>query len=353
MKRRVFIKVVGGVAGGLAVGGQSLLSAAEATSNATETRVEGLPRRPLGQTGRKISVVGFPGLALMHYDQNKCTEGLHSAFERGLNYFDVAPAYNNGDCEIKMGIGLQGLDRDQYFLACKTNRRDKEGARKELERSLTRLKTDHFDLYQLHHLRQPAEVREVLGPNGALETIQKARDEGKIRHVGFSAHTTKAALMVMKEFRFDTIMFPVSFAEYYTVGFAKEVLEYAEKQGVGVIAIKPLSMGQYPQGMKKSREWWYRTTESQREVDMAMRFSLSQPGVVSGIPPSFLDLLDKAIEAGKNYKPITTGELAELQEIAKSCESYFKTEDAKVVAMGGSRHERTMGECPHDYGHYA
>ncbi|MHC4544103.1 MAG: aldo/keto reductase, partial [Planctomycetota bacterium] len=104
---------------------------------------------------------GFPGLALVHYDQDRCNAGLHDAFKRGVNYFDVAPAYGNGEAEIKMGIGLQGIDRSRIFLACKTKKRDKEGARKELERSLERLKTDYFDLYQLHHLRWPKEVKQA------------------------------------------------------------------------------------------------------------------------------------------------------------------------------------------------
>ena len=75
-----------------------------------------LPRRPLGRTGMKVSVVGFPGLALAKVDQEQCTAGLHRTFDRGVNFFDVAPAYGNGDAEIKMGIGLQGLDRGKLFV---------------------------------------------------------------------------------------------------------------------------------------------------------------------------------------------------------------------------------------------
>ena len=147
MKRRSFLKTVGGVVGTCALGLDAALegSAAETSPPAGE-----LPRRVLGRTGARVSVVGFPGLSLIHYDQDRCTRSLHAAFDQGLNYYDVAPAYGNGECEIKMGLGLQGLDRSRYFLACKTKMRDKEGARTELERSLQRLKTDHFDLYQLH-----------------------------------------------------------------------------------------------------------------------------------------------------------------------------------------------------------
>src|SRR5207302_7576249 len=146
--------------------------------------------------------------------------------------------------------------RSQYFLACKTKKRDREGARLELERSLKRLKTDYLDLYQLHHLVQPSAVKQALGPDGAMETILKAREEGKIKYIGFSAHTTKGALEALNGFKFDTIMFPINFVEYYTRGFGKDVLAKANEQGAGVLAIKPLSWGTWPKEGTRNREWW-------------------------------------------------------------------------------------------------
>jgi len=202
----MFLKTVGGAASAAALGIPRIFVAAEPAPKAGA-----LERRPLGRTGMKVSVVGFPGLALAKLDQEKCTAALHSAFDRGVNFFDVAPAYGNGDAEIKMGIGLQGLDRDKYYLACKTKKRDKAGAQIELERSLQRLKTDHFDLYQLHHLVRPAEVADAFGAEGAMEVALKAKQEGKIRFIGFSAHTTKGALAAMRAFKFDTVMFPINF----------------------------------------------------------------------------------------------------------------------------------------------
>ena len=118
-----------------------------------------------------------------------------------MNYYDVAPAYGkDGECEIKMGIGLQGINRDKIFLSCKTKCRDKAGAKEELDRSLKRLKTDHFDLYQLHCLFEPDEVKQALDPKeGALATILDVRKAGIIKHIGFSAHTTRAAIAAPAE----------------------------------------------------------------------------------------------------------------------------------------------------------
>jgi predicted aldo/keto reductase-like oxidoreductase len=286
-------------------------------------------------------------LALRHYEQDECNAGIVNAYENGLNYYDVAPAYGkDGECEIKMGIGLQALDRDKIFLACKTKMRDKEGARKELERSLKRLKTDHFDLYQLHAIFTPEEVKKALGPGGAMETVLKAKEQGKIRHIGFSAHTTKGALEAMNGFRFDTVMFPINFVEYYKIDFGKEVLDLASEQGAGVLAIKALSKGPWPKGMERTRQWWYRATESQQEANAAMRFVLSQKQVAAGIPPSFLDLLDKAIEGGRSYRPITEAETNKLKQTAETCLSLFQREEEKV-ARGEPLGESAYADNPH------
>ena len=324
MKRRSFIKIVGGTAGACALGVPEVYG----------KDGEGFPQRTLGRTGAKVSIVGFPGLALANYDQERGSKGVKEAFEKGITYFDVAPAYGkDGDAEKKLGVALQGIDRDKIFLACKTKKRDADGAREELERSLQRLKTDRFDLYQLHHLVKPEEVKQALGPGGAMETVLKAKAEGKIRFIGFSAHTTKAALEALNGFKFDTVMFPINFVEYFNRGYGKEVLELARQQGAGVLALKPMSFGAWAPNEEKTHDWWYRSTETAQHVALAWRFTLSQPGVAAGIPPSFLDLLDKAIEAGKNLRPVSEEEIAQLKEMAKGRGSIFEREE-KMVAMG-------------------
>jgi aryl-alcohol dehydrogenase-like predicted oxidoreductase len=327
MKRRVFLKTVGGAAGAVALGMPKIMAEAPAAVE----KVAGLERRALGRTGQKLSVVGFPGLSLTKYEQPQGTAALHDAFERGVNYFDVAPNYGQGVAEERMGVGLQGLDRSKYFLACKTHRRDKEGARAELEQSLKRLKTDYFDLYQLHHLVKPAEVKQVFGAEGAMETILKARDQGKIKHVGFSAHTTKGALEAMKTFKFDTVMFPINFVEFYTRDFGKEVLALANEQGAGVLAIKPLSWGTWPKDTPKNREWWYASVEDARDIALAVRFTLSQQGVVAAIPTSYVELLDKTIEAAKAFQPLDAPGVERLRQMAANRGSIFIGEEQQVA----------------------
>ena len=330
---------MGGVAGQCSIGLQSSMGAL-----ASEERVGDMPYRTLGRTGEKISVVCFPGLALIHYDQERCNRDMQKALDRGVNYFDVAPAYGNGEAETKMGIGIKELDRSRMFLANKTKMRDKEGARMELERSLKRLNTDHFDLYQLHYLHSVEEGQPAFEADGAMETILKAKDEGKIRHIGFSAHTTKSALAAMKQFKFDSVMFPINFTEYFTWEFGKEVIEEAEKQGIAVIGMKVLSYGLWPKDVERTRKWWYRTLEKPEDISMSLRFTLSQKGVVSAIPPSFLDLFDRTVDAAKTLKPSTEAEATQLKTLAKGCEPVFLRQQETAFIH---RPNKEFGGCPY------
>ncbi len=344
MERRSFLKATGGMVGGLTlgVGGEKKTDAAPVAQEGSV-----LPRRVLGRTGQKVSIVGFPGLCMIHYGQPSYTAAVHKAFERGINYFDVAPAYGSGKAETRLGIALEGIEREKIFLACKTKMRDKAGARRELEQSLKLLKTDHFDLYQMHHITRPEQVKKALGPGGAIETFLDAQKEGKIRYLGFSAHTTRAALEALKGFDFDTVMFPINLVEYYKLGFGKAVLEQANKQGTAVIAIKPMCRGAWPQGVEKQRRWWYRPMEDAEEIELGLKFTLSQPGVAAGFPPGFADLADKAVDAVRNYEPITEAEIEKARKLAYSCVSIFKREEDKI-AQGGQEKGTAYPDSPYE-----
>jgi aryl-alcohol dehydrogenase-like predicted oxidoreductase len=352
MKRRSFLKFAGGVASSYYLAAAGKLRAADSKVKTPDEKPTELPKRILGRTGRKISIIGFPGLALTRGNQDECTKVIHNAFEQGINYFDVAPTYGDGDAEIKMGIGLQGLDRDKIFLSCKTQKRDKDGARQELERSLSRLKTDYFDLYQLHAITRAEDVQQALGPGGAMETFVKAKEEGKVKHFGFSAHTTKAATMALNGFSFDTAMFPVNFVEYFKFGFAKEVMALAKEQGVAVIAIKAMAGGAWPNRNERTRNHWYRTLEDDEEIAMALRFTLSQETVVTAIPPGFLDLFAKAIPAGNSYRQITEAETQKLQKMADSAQSVFQRWQNQF-ATDIATYKPLYADCPHECCHYS
>lgn len=325
MERRKFIRRTGGLLGGITIGASAL--SAKSNENFNELiPVHGkVPRRKIISSGTEVSIVGFPGNALRHYNQQEANDGVQWAIDNGLNLFDVAPAYGkDGECEIKLGNALEQHNRDKLFLACKTGRRDKKGAKEELERSLKRLKTDYFDLYQMHYLRTLDEVEEAFGPNGCMETILQAKKEGKIKHIGFSAHTSLSALAVMDKFQFDTVMFPINFVEHFSFAFGQAVLEKAKNQGVSVLAIKSTSGGDWAKDVpKEKRDWWYKVINNEANLNKALRFALSQHNVVAALPASFLPHFQASVNAGKAYQPISKNEMNELHTLARESQSIF------------------------------
>lgn len=333
MKRRSFLRTAGGAA--LAAGLSPVFADPADPTRLLIPHAGGLPRRMLGRTGRAVSIVGFPGLALSRVTQAEANAAVRASFEQGMNYFDVAPSYGKGTAEIALGPALEPLPREEVFLSCKTKRRDAAGAQEELEQSLRRLKTDYFDLYQLHVMSTAAEVKQVFGPGGAMETLVRARREGKVRWLGFSAHTKEAALDCLRHFTFETVMYPVNFIEHHTHRFDPEVLTLCRESGAAVIAIKPISAGSWKPGEQKTRgNYWYKALESQDEINLAMRFALSLDPVVSAIPTSFLDLNERAIIAGKTFRPATEADLGALRELAGKYSPLFPRKPLYLSSTG-------------------
>ena len=273
-----------------------------------------MEKRKLGKTGEMLSVVGFGGILVRDESaQNAARLVSRAVNERGVNYFDVAPSY--GNAQQMLGPALEPY-RKNVFLACKTEKRDAAGARQELEQSLRDLRTDHLDLYQLHAVKTVEEVEQILGPDGALETFLKAREEGKTRYLGFSAHSEEAAFALMKAFAFDTILVPVNYAAWLQEDFGPRAVSKAQELDMGILALKALAKRALASG--EPRPWpkaWYYPVESAEEAALGMRFTLSQP-VTAAVTPGHEHLFEWACDAADAFTPITEQEIAVLKQRA-------------------------------------
>jgi len=158
-----------------------------------------LPRTVLGRTGLTVTRFGIGGAYC------KTADMYRTALDCGINYVDTARSYRDGEDEKVIGQAIQGR-RDDLTLATKTLKRDAEGARKELETSLRLLGTDYIDIYQLHHLNTQADREQALGPGGAIETAQKAREEGLIRFIGVTGHDWVQVQKAVATDLFDTVL---------------------------------------------------------------------------------------------------------------------------------------------------
>lgn len=279
-----------------------------------------IPKRVLGKTGEKLSVIGFGGIMLNDNSQEFANEIVAKAYELGVNYYDVAPNY--GNAQEKLGPALKPY-RKNCFLACKTHERNAIGAQKNLEESLKLLQTDHFDLYQLHALSSVEQVEQVFAPGGAMETVVKAKKEGKIKHVGFSAHSVDAAMLAMKNYDFDSILFPINFVCWNAGNFGPQVFAEAEKRGMGILALKAMALTKLENGEEKLyKNVWYRPIQDEEIMKMALKYTLSK-NITAAVPPGQNTLFLKALEFMNDYKPINEKETTNLLALAKSTKPIF------------------------------
>lgn len=281
-----------------------------------------LEKRSLGRTGEMLSVIGFGGIVVMNATPSAASERVRMAIDAGVNYFDVAPSY--GDAEVKLGPALEPFRKD-VFLACKTTERTKTGARKELEQSLKNMRTDQFDLYQHHAVTTMADVDTLLGSGGAMETFLEAKQEGKIRFIGFSAHSEEAAMALMERFDFDTILFPFSYAIWHAGNFGPRVMAKAKEKNMGILALKAMAKGPWPEGADRSRypKCWYEPLTSPEEITMGLRFTLSHP-VTAAIPPGDETLFRQALALSDRLKPLDQSEVISIREKALKGVPLFK-----------------------------
>lgn len=191
----------------------------------------------LGKTDLVVSEVGFGAIPIIRLERQEAVRILRYAFDQGINYFDTANAYR--DSEEKIGCAFAGM-RDRVVLATKTLRRDGDGVREHLERSLKMLQTDYLDLYQLHQIAQEADWEAVTAPGGAIEEAVRARAAGKIRYLGVTSHSLPMALKLVRTGLFDTIQFPFNFIEDEA---SQELLPTVLQMGLGFIVMKPFGGG--------------------------------------------------------------------------------------------------------------
>lgn len=269
-------------------------------------------RRILSKTGVEVSAIAMGGVVVMNMAQKDADAMVRWAYDNGVTYFDVAPTY--GDSEERLEPALKGL-RDKVSLACKTEKRYKQEAAEALHQSLKRLQTDRFDLYQLHALRTKDDIEQAFGPNGAMEAVLEAKEQGLVRFVGFSAHSEEAALMALERYPFDTVMLPINFASLLKNGFGRKVLEKAKEMGTAVIAIKAMAKTNLS-GERKVKKCWYEPLMERHQAQLALRFALSQEPIAVAIPPGDERLFQMAVEITKSYRPLDKEEQHELEQFA-------------------------------------
>jgi uncharacterized protein len=293
MKRRTFS---GGAFAGLSLTGAYAAPPAPKSGS--------IPTTTFGKTGVKVSVIAQGGARMdLHPDIPSAAAHVRRMYELGITYFDCARSYWDGKSEQAYGMGLAGI-RKNVFLTSKSTKRTAAEASAELETSLRALQTDYVDLWQCHALGTMEEMKQILGPGGALEAFVAARKAGKCRFIGFTGHFDPDVhtAMIKACSEWQTVLLPVHAADHAYLSFEKEALPEAVERGLGVQAIKVFGKAYLLRSLSPTE---------------CLRYSLSQPGVhVAVCGAGTQGQMEDNIRAVANFKKMTAAEIADVRKRA-------------------------------------
>lgn len=269
--------------------------------------------RRFGRTGHMSTVAIFGGAAFWEISQSDADKVMEQIIEAGVNHIDIAPSY--GQAEERVGPWMP-RERERFFLGCKTMERTKQAAWDEMQRSLQRLQTDSFDLYQCHAITTMEELDAVTMKGGALEAFVEARERGLTKFIGITGHgvdAPKIYLEALRRFDFDSVLFPLNFVQMANSEFrkyAEELIATCKAKDVGTMVIKSITKG--PWGNKpKTATTWYEPFDQMDEIQRAVNFALSYD--VTGL--------------------CTAGDTRVLPLVLKACQNFKRLDNAEMEAM--------------------
>ena len=306
MERREFLKTA--TAATLAAAASAGTAAAQsATTSAKVTRPQSpdMLYRQLGTTGETVSAIGLGGyhIGKDSLDANASIALIRKAIDSGITFMDNCWDYNDGTSEVRMGQALRDGYRDKVFLMTKMDGRTKQEFNRQLEQSIGRLRADTIDLVQFHEVIRLEDPDRIFAPGGALEAAVAAREAGKIRYIGFTGHKDPIVHLRMLEtaekhgFHFDTVQMPINVMDAHFRSFEKQVLPVAQKQGIGVLAMKTFG------------DPYILQSKTVEPID-ALHYGLNQPVsvVITGIDSDAV--LDQALHAARTFKPLSETQVA-------------------------------------------
>jgi aryl-alcohol dehydrogenase-like predicted oxidoreductase len=270
----------------------------------TSTGTGGIPLRPLGKTGVSVSMLCLGGFHLSVPPEDEATSIIHTAIDNGITFMDNAWEYADNESERRMGNALaQDGYRDRVFLMTKNCAHDRTAANSmvKLEESLRRLRTDYLDLWQIHEVTFPDDPDRIFAPGGAAEAMLRAKEEGKVRFIGFTGHKSPAIFrrMLSEGFPWDTLQMPVSVLDANFNSFQMAIIPIAQEQGIGVIGMKSLAAGHI-----------FDDPAIGITAEEAIRYALSQPiaSLCTGIDS--MAILKQNLRIGREFVPMTAQEQA-------------------------------------------
>jgi predicted aldo/keto reductase-like oxidoreductase len=308
LTRRRFLETTVGTTVASAMAG-SLLPSAHAPSDAHVAIADaknGIPYRTLGNTGERVSSVGVGGFHIgMQRDEQESIRIIRTALDEGINFLDNCWDYNGGTSEIRMGKALQDGYRQKAFLMTKIDSHTKQGAASQINESLRRLQTDHIDLLQFHEVIRDTDPEAIFAPNGALEAAVAAKQQGKIRYIGFTGHKSPQIHLKMlhtafaHKFTFNSVQMPLNLMDAHYDSFEKLVLPVLVAHNIGVLGMKPMGDGLILQ------------TKTVEAVE-CLQYALNLPTSVVITGCDSVAILQQALQTARTFRPLSQEQVAAL-----------------------------------------
>ena len=296
-----------------------------------------VPKKPLGKTGIQVSAMGLGGYHLGSAETDQAAiEIVAKAFDHGVDFFDNAWEYHDGLSEERLGKALKGK-RQQAFVMTKvcTHGRDKKVAMRMLEESLRRLQTDHLDLWQIHEVVYDNDPDLIFAPNGSAEALLAAKQQGKVRFVGFTGHKDPAIhlKMLSHDFAFDTVQMPLNCCDATFRSFETHVLPEAQRRGIAVLGMKSLG---------GSGEMIRRGVVT---AEQGLRYAMSLPvaTTISGVDS--MQVLNQNLKIAVNFQPLEANEMQSLREQCRFLASDGRNELFKMT----TKYDGKIGREQHHF----
>ena len=278
-----------------------------------------VPRRTLGRTGEKVSIVGIGGyhLGAPSVEEQEAIRIIRTALDNGVNFLDNCWDYNNGVSEERMGKALRDGYRQKAFVMTKIDGRTKAAAAQQLEESLRRLQTDHIDLLQFHEVIRDTDPERIFAAGGGMEAVLEARKQGKVRYIGFTGHKSPEIHNKMLEtafahnFTFDSVQMPLNVMDAHYDSFEKKTLPILLKHGIGVLGMKPM-------GDKIILQ-----SKTATPVE-CLHYAMNLPTSVVITGCDSMQILQQALDTARNFKPMSKEEVATV--LAKTAPAAAKGE---------------------------
>ena len=265
-----------------------------------------VPKRELGRTGERVSIVGLGGYHLGIPSEQESIRIVRTALDHGMNFLDNCWDYNGGESERRMGKALRDGYRQKAFVMTKLDGRTASAASEQLDQSMKRLQTDVVDLVQIHEVIRRDDPERSFAPGGVIEALLAARKAGKLRFIGFTGHKDpdihRHMLDVARQqgFRFDTVQMPVNVLDAHYRSFEREVIPVAQKDGTAVLGMKPMGAGLVLQSGAASAE-------------ECLRYAMSVPGVSVTITGCDSEgVLEQALSIASSFQAMTDVERKDL-----------------------------------------